>query len=61
MRKLNLNDLKVKSFVTDLSKEKDKTIVGGNKDRYESVVICDEPADTVGCGAETFAADIFGC
>jgi len=54
--KLNLNALKVKSFVTSLGNDKELTVKGGARsDRYESRIICEEAAPTVGCGVETFA------
>jgi len=61
MKKLSLKSLKVQSFITELNNSNGRTIKGGNTENYESVIICEEPAETVGCPAETFAVDIFGC
>jgi len=60
--KLNLNDLKVKSFVTNLESEVGQTVQGGSGTcRYESVLICEEPAPSVGCPVETFYTACGGC
>lgn len=61
-KKLNLDKLTVESFITKVEHTGKTKLVGGSGTcRYESVIICEEPAPTVGCPAETFAIDIFGC
>ncbi|MBL6446710.1 pinensin family lanthipeptide [Fulvivirga sp. 29W222] len=49
---LNLNALKVQSFITNLNDQDAHTIYGGAT--IESCIICEEPAPTVGCPVETF-------
>ena len=61
-KKLNINDLKVESFITNIEHRGKTTVMGGSGTcRYESLVFCDEPEETVGCPAQTLAVDIFSC
>lgn len=43
-KKLNLNELKVKSFVTDFENEKKNTVKGGNGNTSGEVICCMAPS-----------------
>ncbi len=51
MKKKDLTSLKFnKEYISNLN----LIHISGGKNNCESRIICEEPAETVGCGAETF-------